>query len=225
VPGAALTSTSYAILGLLAVRPHTTYELAAQTRRARDFWPRAASTLYLEPKKLVAAGLAKARTERSGRRPRTVYTITAKGRRALGTWLGAPGAGPTLEFEGFLKLFFAEHGDRDSALATLERIVAWCEDSHTRAAIIARGYLEANPFAERMHVISITYPFIWDFTTLVLRWARWAASEVEQWPADMSSGPVLWDVFQRAAAADPSDPPLLNDAARKRAPARRSGRH
>ena len=35
-----LTTTSYAILGLLAVKPWTTYELAQQMRRALgQFWP------------------------------------------------------------------------------------------------------------------------------------------------------------------------------------------
>jgi DNA-binding PadR family transcriptional regulator len=205
-----LTSTSYAILGLLAVRPHSTYEIAEQIRRARDFWPRAASTLYLEPKKLVAAGFAKAKSERTGRRPRTVYSITAKGRRALAVWLGEPGAGPVLEFEGFLKLFFAEHGDRASALATLDNIVAWCEDSHVRARVVAQQYIDGTvQFPDRMHVISVGYPLIVDFTTLVLRWARWARAEIKRWPPDASSGPVLWDVFKRAAGSDPGDPPLL----------------
>ena len=56
-----LTTTSYAILGLLAVKPWTTYELAQQMRRALgQFWPRAESKLYEEPKKLVAHGLARA---------------------------------------------------------------------------------------------------------------------------------------------------------------------
>jgi DNA-binding PadR family transcriptional regulator len=195
----------------LAVRPHTTYELADQIRRGmQNFWPRAASTLYLEPPKLVAAGLARAKTERTGRRPRTLYAITAKGRRALADWLAEPGAGPELEFEGFLQLFFAEHGDRASALATLENVVAWCEESHDRGRMIAQGYIDGTtPFPERMHVISVAYPFIWDFTSLVLRWARWAATEIERWPPDASSGPVLWDIFRRAAASDPADPPLL----------------
>ena len=79
-----LTPTSYAILGLLAVRPWTTYELAKQIERGmQNFWPRASSTLYEDPKKLVAHGLATAKKERTGKRPRTVYTITARGRRAL----------------------------------------------------------------------------------------------------------------------------------------------
>ena len=72
-----LTTTSYAVLGLLALRPWTTYELAQQMDRALgQFWPPARSKLYEEPKKLVTHGLAIATRESTGRRPRTVYSIT-----------------------------------------------------------------------------------------------------------------------------------------------------
>ena len=62
-----LTTTSYAILGLLAVRPWSTYELAAQMRRnLHYFWPRAESNVYAEPKRLVAGGFARAWAESYG---------------------------------------------------------------------------------------------------------------------------------------------------------------
>src|SRR5436190_12097620 len=63
----ALTPTSYAVLGLLAVKPWSSYELAQQMDRALGrFWPRAESRLYEEPKKLVAHGLARASSEMVG---------------------------------------------------------------------------------------------------------------------------------------------------------------
>src|SRR5688572_23580768 len=87
-----MTTTSYAILGLLAVKPWTTHELVQQVDRSlRRVWPRAQSKLYEEPKKLVAHGLARATDDSVGRRRRTRYTITAKGRRALAAWLRRPG--------------------------------------------------------------------------------------------------------------------------------------
>ena len=90
-----MTTTSYAILGLLAVKPWTTHELVQQVDRSlRRLWPRAQSKLYEEPKKLVAHGYAKATDDSVGRRRRTRYTITAKGRRALAAWLQEPGDGP-----------------------------------------------------------------------------------------------------------------------------------
>ena len=63
------TTTSYAVLGLLAIRPWTTYELAKQVQRSlRWFWPRAERKLYDEPKRLAADGLATATREHTGKR-------------------------------------------------------------------------------------------------------------------------------------------------------------
>src|SRR5680860_420577 len=79
--GTSMTTTSYAILGLLAIKPWTTYDLIQQVDRSlRRIWPRAQSKLYEEPKKLVALGFARASEEQVGKRRRTRYTITARGR-------------------------------------------------------------------------------------------------------------------------------------------------
>ena len=74
-----LTTTSYAILGLLTIKPWSTYELAKQMQRDRFVWPRAESNLYAEPKKLIAHGFASAHSEPRGKRRRTVYSITPGG--------------------------------------------------------------------------------------------------------------------------------------------------
>src|SRR6266581_1776673 len=78
----------------------------------RRIWPRAQSKLCEEPKKLVAHGYARAADDSVGRRRRTRYTITAKGRRALAAWLRIPGDGPILEFEQLLKISFADSGSK-----------------------------------------------------------------------------------------------------------------
>src|ERR1041384_4216871 len=82
-----LTTTSFAILGLLSVRRWSAYELTGQMKRGlRYTWPRTETRIYQEPRNLVAHGLATAHPEANGRRQRTVYTITTKGRRALADW-------------------------------------------------------------------------------------------------------------------------------------------
>ena len=84
-----LTTTSHALLGLLNVKPWTTYELAKQVQRSLGwFWPRAERKLYDEPKQLVAAGLATASEQRTGKRPRTVYAITGEGVKRSGSGSG-----------------------------------------------------------------------------------------------------------------------------------------
>ena len=94
-----LTTTSYAILGLLRLRSWTSYELAKQVQKSLGwFWPRAERKLYDEPKNLVALGLATATDEHTGNRPRTVYAITPAGRKALRGWLGHTPEPPALEW-------------------------------------------------------------------------------------------------------------------------------
>ena len=76
-----LTTTSYAILGMLAIRPWSTYALTQQMQRSlHHLWPRAESNLYAEAKRLVEAGMATADVEKTGRRARPVYTISPAGR-------------------------------------------------------------------------------------------------------------------------------------------------
>lgn len=214
-----LTSTSYAILGLLAVQPWTTYELAKQIERGmQNFWPRASSTLYEDPKKLVAHGLATAKKERTGKRPRTVYAITAGGRRALAAWLREAPEPPRVESEAALKAFFGEHAPaKEDVLAQLRAVVAWADASHERGRGIARGYVDGSTvFPGRMHVISLVFPFIWDYTAAMRRWAVWAIEQVEAWD-EPASGSVRWEVLRRAAESAPGrDVSLIDPPARRR---------
>ena len=181
-----LTTTSYAVLGLLGVKSWTTHELVQQVDRSlRRIWPRAQSRLYEEPKKLVAHGLAVATKDAVGRRPRTVYTITDEGRTALAEWLKTPGQGPSLEFEQHIQLFFADFGTREDALATLAASLAWAAAQLDVFLEAARDYTAGDgPFPERLAVTSVGARFLVDFYDLVDRWAAWATEVVEDWPDD-----------------------------------------
>ncbi len=168
----ALTPTSYAILGLLAVRPWTTYELAKQVDRTlHRFWPRTRSKLYEEPKKLVAQGLAEAEPGAQGRRPRTVYTITPAGRRALAAWLAAPSSPPVLESEALLKVFYAESGTTADLRATLQGLRAWVGPLTEENVQVGREYVSASgPYPDRLPVLVLTSRFLDDYLELVDRW-------------------------------------------------------
>jgi DNA-binding PadR family transcriptional regulator len=146
-------------------------------------WPRAESKLYEEPKNLVKHGLASVRTEHHGRRSRTVYAITDQGQAALQAWLSLPGAGPVLEFEGLLKVVFAEHGSKEQLLTNLRAIRAEAESILQFGARLAHEYLDhQGPFPERLHIHALVWRFLWESTKARLDWAIWAEAQVEQWP-------------------------------------------
>jgi PadR family transcriptional regulator AphA len=183
------TTTSYALLGLLALRSWTTYELAKQAQRSLNwFWPRAERKLYDEPKHLVDAGLATARSETTGKRPRTVYAITKAGRRELGRWLDEPAAPRAGEFEAMVKVFFADSGDLAQLEATLERVAA---EAQERIEVLTGMAGQPPLFPERAHLSALTMPLQVEQERTVLAWARWAREQVGQWRS--TTDPGRWD--------------------------------
>lgn len=198
------TTTSYAILGLLAIQSWSTYELTQQMDRSLGrMWPRAQSKLYEEPKKLVALGYATATVEQVGKRPRTVYTITDEGRIALSQWLEEPGAGPVLEFEQLLKLSFAEHGSRADARNTVAAVKDWAIERNVENLHAARQYADGEgPFQRRAAQGMLAGAFFTDFYAMVSRWADWASQQIENWPddpADAKPDPAVLDDIHRRA--------------------------
>jgi DNA-binding PadR family transcriptional regulator len=188
-----LSTTSHAILGLLSVRSWTTYELAKQVQRSLGwFWPRAERKLYDEPKRLVAEGLASSEREMTGARPRTVYAVTRRGRRALRRWLGEPPAPPVLEFEGMVKVFFADGGTLEQLRATLTSIAVTAEARLTELDVkVDELTREDVTFAERTHLNALGLRFVIDHERAIATWARWALGEIEAWRSTTDPGP--WD--------------------------------
>jgi len=201
----ALTATSYAVLGLLSIRPWSSYELTKQMDRSLGrIWPRAVSKLYEEPKKLVSYGLARPSTSRRGQRSRTVYSITTEGRRALAAWLQQPGEGPVLESEQLLKVFFADNGTKADLQTTLAAAQAWARQRCQESLIAAEQYRTGRgPFPQRLPELQLTSRFITDFYVLVGQWASWASGVIEPWPSDLGHAQhdprIIAETARRAA--------------------------
>jgi PadR family transcriptional regulator AphA len=206
-----LTTTAFAVLGLLSLRDWTTYELAQQMQRGvGNLWPAARSMVFEAPKQLVAAGLAAVRHEQIGRRPRAVYSITDEGRQALRGWLAEPGMPPSLAFEGILKLLVADAADARSALASLAEAQRWGAELQAIGRRMAADYLSGDgTFEHRAHIVALTFAFLFDFAVLVERWSEWAASQISAWPTDGPPQPPDLTSFSRALAdraATPTSP-------------------
>lgn len=202
LPG--LTSTSYAILGLLCVRSWSAYELVQQMERGwQDVWPRAGRGIYNEPKKLVSHGYAAGRAERTGGRVRTVYAATEDGHLAFSHWLGQPSAPPAFEAEALVRVLFADHG----SLAQLRAAIAELRD-HARdrsAALHAQGLdytSSGGPHRGRVHLLHLVGGFLAEQHAATLRWADWADAQIDAWTttADAATIPDLDELGRHVAA-------------------------
>jgi PadR family transcriptional regulator AphA len=181
-----ISPTAYAILGLLAARPWSAYEIARHMKTSSNLsfvWPRAESKIYQAPKALEEAGWASSRKAKTGGRTRTVYRITAKGRRALRAWLDEPAAPPHVELEDALKVAYATAGDIDQLRASLRRIrVRTLEATTDRVIPAMEGVLERDfAIPERAHTSALVAELVGRVAGAITDWALWAEDAIEDW--------------------------------------------
>jgi DNA-binding PadR family transcriptional regulator len=207
------TTSTYALLGLLSLRPWSAYELAQQaTRSLRYTHPRTESHLYEEGKRLLQLGWATTHTEHNGRRKRTIYSITDDGRGALHAWFATPPRDPQLEFETLLRLLFADQTDKDTLARwldeTAERARHLLDDGIER---LLRPYVTDDdvPFPERRHIAALLAAFVVDYLRLIERWSEFARDEIAEWPHTANLGmtdrtrEILGAVLDGKSALDP----------------------
>ena len=191
----ALTTTSYGVLSVLAIRDHSTYELTKQMRLSLHYmWPRAESNVYAEPKRLVAARLADARQESRGGRRRTVYSITEDGRAALAAWLASPSSRQRYESEAVLKIFFAENGTLVDVLAAIRALRDDAASQIDHWQQIADRYEAGegqNP--ARFALSALVARLLGEQQQATVRWAEWAEALVSRWGTP-SGADAKWGV-------------------------------
>jgi len=182
--GASLSTTSYAVLGMLSLRSWTPYELTQQIRRSLIYcWPTSERALYSEPERLVAAGLAAVETEGAGPRPRRSYSITPAGRDALREWLATTPSAPRTFNEPLLRLLFADQAGVDDLMRSLDELLSAVSAQHREGQEQVRPYLDgAGPFADRAHLVALFADLQGRLFTAIEEWATDAMAEVASWP-------------------------------------------
>jgi DNA-binding PadR family transcriptional regulator len=193
---------TYGLLGLLATRSWTGYELTQQYGRSLRFvWPTSEAHLYREQRRLVDLGWAAVEEEPAGRRQRKRYTITASGRAALQGWLATEPAEPRFQVEGILRTFHGDHGGSaelaaamrataDEAGRMLDEMLGFVDDYLADAGPLVMLEEGREPeefrgrpmFPERLHVVAAAI----DVTTRLLHeleeFFGETAAEVAGWP-------------------------------------------
>ena len=138
-----LSGTAVVVLGLLALRPRSGYEIKQTIdKTTRFFWNASYGQIYPELRRLADAGLVKGEAAPRGDRARSVYRLTPAGRRRLKGWLAEPDFRVDIRDEGLLKLFFADLLPGDAAL----EIVRVRRAAHERTLEQLRQIESGPPF-------------------------------------------------------------------------------
>jgi DNA-binding PadR family transcriptional regulator len=194
---------TYGLLGMLATRPMTGYELTHQVRRSLRFiWPVSEGHLYREQKKLVTLGWATVTTEPAGRRTRQRYTITRAGRAALRAWLATEPEEPHLQIEGVLRAFYADSGTPDalaaamrstaaSASAMLSELHGFVDEYLAQGGPLdmlegrtpSRTFRGRDMHPERLHSVALALDVTTQLLGVVEEFFTNAAAEIENWPS------------------------------------------
>jgi DNA-binding PadR family transcriptional regulator len=114
------TAVTWAVLGLIASKPRSGYDIKRLVDRSiRHFWAASYGQIYPELKRLEEAGWIAGDDASNGGRARRLYRITDAGREALNGWFVGIDTRIELRDESLLRLFFADNLPRDHALGLL----------------------------------------------------------------------------------------------------------
>jgi len=186
-----LTPTSYALLGLLARKPQSAYELNSlmQNSLIRVYWPRVESHVYSEPKKLLRHELVSEKKGKTKGRNRTVYTITARGRKALKEWLSSDAEVELrMQAEFMLKLLLSDSGTVADVHNTLEKSLQSSRDDMETAIAGIRDILANEGSAkDGTPYNGIVINLMADILIARYRWGQYALEATENVDDEMST--------------------------------------
>ena len=145
-------TTSFAILGALASRASSGYDLKKfLEQQIGHFWKISYGQVYPLLKVLAQSNLASVREQtQKGRPPRYLYTITPEGQAQLRNWLHAPldPESPNLDREVMLRLFFGRFSEANMRIRQVEQLKVWSQgraDQHAAAGKALKQQHESNP--------------------------------------------------------------------------------
>jgi DNA-binding PadR family transcriptional regulator len=178
------STLGYALLGLLARKPRTGYELTQALREPIGYyWAASHSQVYPELARLEARGWVRYQIiDGPGPRDTKRYAITAVGRRALATWAATPPPPERSRNELLLKVYSLWLADPAAARA----MIAAEREQHS--AMLAR-YENLAAEVEQADLADMDAPLFFDYATLrrglsferhVIAWCDWLAAALDR---------------------------------------------
>jgi PadR family transcriptional regulator, regulatory protein AphA len=167
-----LSTTEFAVLGLLSFGERSGYELKKAAERGVGYvWTAAKSHVYAVLPRLVEGGYATARRVTQERRPdKQVYKITPKGQRVFKDWLEAPIEEHGARSPFLLKVFFGDLMSKEALVAHIER----------RRAEVVRTLQEYREIEGRIRDDPRSY-----YGYMTLRWGLAQARAFIRWADQM----------------------------------------
>lgn len=169
---ARVNPTEFAILGLLAERPRSGYDIKKEVEeRLSHFWSESYGHIYPMLHRLHDRDLVVKEVERQEGKPdRKVYHVTEDGRRALEDWFAEPPPPLRPRNEFLLRLFLGRHASPEYLLRDVRHHGAGAREALARLrAVKARLEAEAGAHPDRVY---------WD---LVLDYGLRALGALAEW--------------------------------------------
>lgn len=150
-----LTTSAYAVMGLLDRAPAAGYELGTVAARTiANFWPLTRTHIYTELGRLESAGLVASTAVAQDSRPdKRVYEVTDDGRTALDQWLNDPEVpAERNRIPMLVKLFFGQRmrPERRTALLDTYRARAQAERDAFAAIVDELGHQRPDDLYPRI---------------------------------------------------------------------------
>lgn len=176
-------SLRYGLLGLLAEKPASGYDLAQRFQEALGpVWPATHPKIYSELRKLADEGLIE--VDSQGPRRRTAYRITDTGRAAVREWLAHGPVDHTLRMQSLLRSFLFWLMEPDELRAHLTREAEYygglADMYRTYAARKDAGEFGDGPTVQSMRVAIEGGIRVYDALS---DWARWALERQQEQPS------------------------------------------
>jgi len=153
-----------------------------KVRYFRYVWPRAESAIYREVKRLAEDGLVEGTSERTGRRSRTVYSITDEGLTELHAWLDTPVSPFAMEFEGMIRLFVAEIGTTDQILNAIKQVRTDARQMLEFGGEVKHEYLTGQgALQDQVYIRAHAIDFFISLLNMMDEWTTRTIDEMQTW--------------------------------------------
>jgi DNA-binding PadR family transcriptional regulator len=173
-----LSPFSFTILVLVGRGGAGPHDLRRMAEAGRVYWDAAPSQWYAEPKRLAELGYLESRIEPGRTRPRTHYTLTQRGREALGDWVRTPAGLARMQQEPIVRLLAADLVAPEAVLEGLLPLRTELEQAlrnvgERRAAAASLG-------AERARLLEVNHRYALRLLELQLEWLADAESTLRR---------------------------------------------